>query len=156
MFVPPTHTIFYSIEKAIKSYRKLAQKRISEVVPDITLDQALLLLLIEDQPKLSQVKLAGLLFKDYASMTRMIVLLIQNGFLQRNPHPTDGRRSRLIITAKGRKILDSLREVIAGNRETAITGLTSQQLEALKEGLQIISQNCEAATSPASPQFDNN
>jgi len=80
MFVPPTHTIFYSIEKAIKSYRKLAQKRISEVVPDITLDQALLLLLIEDQPKLSQVKLAGLLFKDYASMTRMIVLLIQNGF----------------------------------------------------------------------------
>lgn len=155
MFQPPTDTVFYSIEKAIKSYRKLAQKRISEVAPDITLDQALLLLLIEDQPKLSQVKLAGLLFKDYASMTRMIVLLIQNGFLQRNPHPTDGRRSRLTITTKGRKILDRLRDVIAGNRVTAISGLTTQQLEALKEGLQIISQNCEAATSPASQYLEN-
>ncbi len=150
MFVPPTNTVFYSIEKAIKSYRKLAQKRISEVAPDITLDQALLLLLIEDQPKLSQVRLAGLLFKDYASMTRMIVLLIQNGFLQRNPHPTDGRRSRLIITVKGTIILDDLRKVISRNRETAISGLTTEQLENLKAGLLIISQNCEAVLSPSS------
>lgn len=156
MFVPPTHTLFYSIEKSIRSYRKLAQKRISEVVPDITLDQTLLLLLIEDQPKLSQVRLAGLLFKDYASMTRMIVLLIQNGFLQRNPHPTDGRRSRLIITAKGRKILDQLRQVISWNRETAVSGLTTDQLEDLKSGLLAISQNCETALSHASERLDKN
>lgn len=156
MFIPPTNTVFYSIERAIKSYRKLAQKRISEVDPDITLDQTLLLLLIEDQPKLSQVRLAGLLFKDYASMTRMIVLLIQNGFLQRNPHPTDGRRSRLIITAKGKKILVELRQVISWNRETALSGLTTDQLEDLKSGLLVISQNCETAISPASEQLDKN
>jgi DNA-binding MarR family transcriptional regulator len=143
MFVLPTETIFYSIERAIKSYRKLAQKRISEVAPDITLDQTLLLLLIDDQPKLSQVRLAELLFKDYASMTRMIVLLVNNGFLQRKRHPTDGRRSRLTITSKGKNILNSLRQVIARNRETAIAGLTPEQLNKLKTSLLTISGNCE-------------
>jgi DNA-binding MarR family transcriptional regulator len=143
MFALPTETIFYSIEKAIKSYRKFAQKRISEIAPDITLDQALLLFLIDDQPELSQVQLAKLLFKDYASMTRMIVLLVQNGFLQRKPHPTDGRRSRLTITSKGKKVLNSLRQLIARNRETAIAGLTPEQLDTLKTALLAISANCE-------------
>jgi DNA-binding MarR family transcriptional regulator len=73
----------------------------------------------------------------------MIVLLVHNGFLQRKRHPTDGRRNRLIITSKGKNILNSLRQVITRNRETAIAGLTPEQLNKLKTSLLTISGNCE-------------
>jgi DNA-binding MarR family transcriptional regulator len=142
-FVPPTDTIYYSIEKAIKTYRKFAQKRLSEVVPDITLDQALLLLLISEQPRLSQVAMAELLFKDYASLTRMIALLIRNGYLNRENHPTDGRRNRLRTTEKARVSLKRLRPVIADNRRTGLTGITDKEKEILRKALEIIAANCE-------------
>ena len=79
----PTQTIFYTIENAIKQYRKISQKRIQEVVNDITIDQALVLTIIEGNPEFTQIDIAELLFKDYASMTRMINLLVKNRHLSR-------------------------------------------------------------------------
>jgi DNA-binding MarR family transcriptional regulator len=141
-FVPPTNTIYYSIEKAIKTYRKFAQKQLSKVVPDITLDQALLLLLISEQPNLSQVDMADLLFKDHASLTRMINLLKKNGYLYKERHPTDGRRSFLRPTEKARISLGRLRPVIAVNRNIGLSGITGEQKEILQKTLETITENC--------------
>ena len=142
-FVLPTNTLYYSIEKAIKTYRKFAQKRLSEVVGDITLDQALLLLLINEQPKLSQVSMAELLFKDHASLTRMINLLVKNGYLLKDGHPTDGRRTQLSCTDKATIALKRLRPVIAENRKIGLTGISREQSNLLKSALETITMNCE-------------
>lgn len=142
MFVSSTQTVFYSIEKAIKTYRKFAQKRLTEVVPDITLDQAILLLLIEAQPDGSQRDLAVQLFKDDASMTRMVDLLVKNGFITRQKHDSDKRRTLLAISAKGKHTLKSLRPVIAGNRLQALQGLDKHHISTVQEVLNRISANC--------------
>lgn len=147
MFVTPTHTIFYTIEKAIKTYRKFAQKRLSAIAGDITLDQALLLLLIDEQPRLSQVEMSEMLFKDHASLTRMIALLVQNDYLKRGEHPSDGRRSRLIISPKGKQVLQRLKPVIADNRIEALQGIDLASLNDLGDTLKIIIHNCEKAAS---------
>ncbi len=39
--INPKHTVFYSIEKAIKTYRQFAQRRLSVRNIDITIDQLL-------------------------------------------------------------------------------------------------------------------
>ncbi|MEG2103409.1 MAG: hypothetical protein RRY99_18090, partial [Flavobacterium sp.] len=59
----PTGTALYSIEKAIKEYRKLAQKNITKVVKDITVDQCLVLIILQQNESISQNELANLVFK---------------------------------------------------------------------------------------------
>ena len=79
----PTGTVLYSIEHTIKEYRKIAQKNISKVVKDITVDQCLILMILNDDSKISQNELAGLIFKDNASITRMIELMVKKDYLIR-------------------------------------------------------------------------
>ncbi len=73
----PSNTIFYSIEKAIKVYRKFAQQHYAEIIDDITVDQALILQFLSRGENLSQKELAGLLFKEDASITRMVESLVK-------------------------------------------------------------------------------
>ena len=85
----PQQTIFYRIEQAIKTYRKYAQQQISAEQSGITVDQLLILAMLEANPELAQKELAEQLFKDQASITRMIELLVQRGF-SRSIHPCRG------------------------------------------------------------------
>ena len=52
--LPPTKTIFYSIESAIKAYRRFSQKNISKAIDDISIDQSMVLLFIDTYPELTQ------------------------------------------------------------------------------------------------------
>lgn len=136
----PSFTIFYSIEEAIKAYRKLSLRKIETVIPDITVDQALVLQLINEQ-KLTQTEIADLIFKDYASMSRIIALMIKKDFLLKETDKNDGRVSILKITKKGESALKQLVPIINQNRKTALEGLTSEELENLKKMLNKITQN---------------
>ncbi|PHR16671.1 MAG: MarR family transcriptional regulator [Fluviicola sp.] len=136
----PSFTIFYSIEEAIKAYRKLSLRKIETVIPDITVDQALVLQLINEE-KLTQTEIADLIFKDYASMSRIIALMIKKDFLLKETDKNDGRVSILKITKKGESALKQLVPIINQNRKTALEGLTSEELENLKKMLNKITQN---------------
>ena len=49
-----TETIFYSLEKAIKTYRQMAQKNIKAINKEVTLDQLLMLITMKDNPDYNQ------------------------------------------------------------------------------------------------------
>ena len=138
----PSVTIFYSIEEAIKSYRKLSQREIKKVIPDITVDQALILQMINDK-QLSQTEMADLIFKDYASMTRIIGLMIKKDYLVKTTSDNDRRVSVLKITPRGKSTLKQLIPIIKQNRETALEGLEIEELNKLKGSLSKIIQNCK-------------
>ncbi|HMB62478.1 MAG TPA: MarR family winged helix-turn-helix transcriptional regulator [Eudoraea sp.] len=139
----PTETIFYSIEKAIKAYRKFAQKRIRESGKDITINQMLVLIQLSDNPDVSQVELAEFLFKDYASITRMIELMVNKGYLDRSVHRHDRRKSQLNITLNGRELVKDLSPVIRENRKQALQGLGRKEIIQLNELLNRVTLNCE-------------
>lgn len=138
----PTQTIFYTIENAIKQYRKISQKRIQEVVKDITIDQALVLMIIDGNPEFTQVEIAELLFKDYASMTRMINLLVKNGHLNRVTSAKDKRRSQLSLTEKGAQTIEMLKPIIILNRASALKKVSQKEQQELEETLNKIIANC--------------
>ncbi|MCF6299657.1 MAG: MarR family transcriptional regulator [Proteobacteria bacterium] len=142
MKINPQQTVFYSIEHAIKEYRKFAQKNIASVVPDMTIDQILILTTLYSDPKISQKKMAQLLFKDYASITRMIELLVKKGYLIRKIHQFDRRKFQLLITQKGQSTLKKLKPIIFNNRIAALKGISDKQLKQLDITLNQIIDNC--------------
>jgi DNA-binding MarR family transcriptional regulator len=56
--------VFYAIDKAIKSYRQMAQKNINKHGLDITIDQWLLLTSLRNNPDATQQQIAEAVFKD--------------------------------------------------------------------------------------------
>ncbi|MBC7862366.1 MAG: MarR family transcriptional regulator, partial [Bacteroidia bacterium] len=63
---------FYHLEKAIKSYRQFAQNKLNSNALTITIDQWLVLKVLSDNQDITQTELAERVFKDKASVTRII------------------------------------------------------------------------------------
>lgn len=139
----PKQTLFYTIERAIKEYRKYAQHNILEHINDITLDQALVLTIIDAEPSISQKEIANFLYKDYASLTRIIELMVEKNYVTRQTNKADRRRFNLIITKKGNTALKKILPIIKANRESAILGLSQQEVSQLNTLLNKIIINCK-------------
>lgn len=130
-FQNPSKTIFYQIEKAIKQYRVMAQRNLNKLGFKVTINQILLIIQIDHNPEVSQVELAELLFKDVASITRMIEILVKQGFVEREENKDDRRKKDLKISTKGQKLLDLSISVIRENREIAQQNISKQEKETL-------------------------
>ena len=142
----PLKTIFYNIERAIKEYRKFSQRNLVMAEKEITVDQGLILNILNDQPNLSQNEIANLLFKDNASMTRMIEGMVKKGMLEKTMDLTDKRRASLSLTEKGRTVLSNITPIILKNRETALTGISEEEKVLLVQLLQKIVRNVNQPT----------
>jgi len=141
-FQTPTKTVLYSIEEAIKAYRKLSQKNISAIIPDITIDQALILIFI-DQDNNTQSEIADMVFKDYASMTRIISLMISKDYVDKTIDTQDKRKTKLKVTKKGKEVLEKLKPIIIKNRDSALANISEKEIQTLFETLQKITSNCQ-------------
>ncbi|UNY97409.1 MarR family transcriptional regulator [Zhouia spongiae] len=141
-FNTPTSTILYSIEESIKAYRKLCAKNISEVIPDITVDQALILVILSENGGYTQMEIADMVFKDYASITRILKLMEDKDYLKKEVNVHDRRRSLMTLTARGKKAITLLHPIIKLNRSTALKGFTEVELVQLFDLLKRITKNC--------------
>lgn len=139
----PSQTIFYSIEKAIKEYRRFAQRNINKTIENITIDQALLLIFLNNYPNLSQNEIGELIFKDNASVTRMIELMARKDYIKREVNNADRRKYNLSITDKGQHILLDLGSLIPSNRKSALEGITDNEITQLNKTLNKIINNCK-------------
>ncbi|WP_299103917.1 MarR family transcriptional regulator [uncultured Tenacibaculum sp.] len=138
----PSTTILYSIEEAIKAYRKMSLKNIKTVISDITIDQALILQIIEEKD-LTQTEIADLIFKDYASMTRIVNLLVKKKYVVKKINEKDRRVAVLNITKKGKEAINQLTPTIKENRENAMNGISNNELNNLHKTLKKIIKNCD-------------
>lgn len=138
----PTGTVLYSIEQAIKEYRKVSQRNIEKIVKDITVDQCLILMILEKDSEISQKEVADLIFKDKASITRMIELMVKKDYLTRTIHQEDRRKFNLEITEKGKETMELINPTIQINRQTALNGLSPEEINFLDKTLKKIITNC--------------
>ncbi|HEX6628913.1 MAG TPA: MarR family transcriptional regulator [Gemmatimonadaceae bacterium] len=136
-------TLFYSLEKAIKTYRQFAQANIDRAGVDITLDQWLVLKTVQDNPDITLQRVSRDVFKDFASVTRIVQLLEKKGYISRRVHPRDGRRSSLGLTAAGNRAIRAVQPVIASNRTRALKGLRRKEMNAARELLVTVTANCQ-------------
>lgn len=138
----PLHTAFYTIEKTIKVYRRFAQKRITKLEQNITLDQVIALKVIIDNKDISQKELAHLLFKDAASISKIIQTLSKKKMIERQFHKKDRRRYSLIPTKTGIQTISNLFGLIKDNRNVALKGIEAHEIEIMQKTLNKIIDNC--------------
>lgn len=136
---------FYTIDKAIRTYRNYAQKKLKENGFTITIDQWLIIKSLLENPGISQFELGEKVFKDNASVTRIIELLVKAGYLTRSVHPNDRRKSELTVTNEGKSVIENVYEVVLQNRQTALNGVSMDDLSTLNNVLKTIIQNCNNA-----------
>lgn len=134
--------IFYTLDKSIKKYRVFAQKKLKEFGYKITIDQWLTIKSILENPGISQQEIGEIVFKDNASVTRIIELLVKSGYLEREINPLDRRKSNLKVTPEGESIIEKVQSLVYQNRKTALEGITEEELEITNRTLKKIIKNC--------------
>ena len=135
--------VFYSLESATKTYRRFAQARLHESGVDITIDQWLVLKTIHESPDITLQKVGVAVFKDFASVTRIVQLLERKGLLRRRPHPNDGRRSELVLTRSGQSMIRTVEPIARAYRRRALEGIDAEEVARLRELLERIVDNCD-------------
>lgn len=134
--------IFYNIDKAIRSYRMYAMKKIREKGYKITIDQWLIIKSILENPEITQQELAKNVFKDNASVTRIIDLMVKSNYLNRKVDTNDRRKSILSVTKEGKDIIEKVQNIVLENRKVALNGIDKEDLDAMDIILQKIITNC--------------
>jgi MarR family transcriptional regulator for hemolysin len=135
-------TIFFQLDRAIKSYRQYAQKKLNEKGYSITIDQWLVLKTITDQPDISQNEIAEFIFKDKASVTRIIDLLVTKGYLEREISAVNRRRVNLTITKAGKALIQEILPTIKAYRKAALVNVGESELAAMHKTLEKMIGNC--------------
>ena len=136
--------LFYSLESAIKAYRRFAQARLAAAGIDVTIDQWLVLKTIHESADVTLQQIGAAVFKDFASVTRIVQLLERKGLLRRTPHPTDGRRSEFVLTSSGESLIRTVEPIAQANRRQALEGIDADQVAQLRAVLKRIVENCDA------------
>lgn len=134
--------IFYNIDKAIRTYRMYAMKKIREKGYKITIDQWLIIKSILENPKITQQELAKNVFKDNASVTRIIELMVKSNYLSREVDSQDRRKSVLTVTQEGKDIIEKVQNLVLDNRKVALEGLSNKEIDIMNLALQKIITNC--------------
>lgn len=135
--------LFYYIEKSIKTYRQFAQKELKNAGLSITVDQWLTLNCLNENPQITQKELAEAVFKDTASITRIIELLVKAKYVKRNINKEDRRKSNLIITELGLETIAAASSVVENYRNQALKGIGIAKEEHVKKVMKTIIKNCE-------------
>jgi MarR family transcriptional regulator for hemolysin len=134
--------IFYTIDKSIRTYRQYAQKEFIKAGLKITIDQWLIIKTISENSGMTHQKLSESVFKDGASVTRIITLLVKAGYLIRKADGVDKRRNQLKVTEPGKKMTSKAHAIVLKNRKVALKGLSKTDIENMKTGLLTIVKNC--------------
>lgn len=134
--------IFYNIDKAIRAYRNYAQRQLKAHGFTITIDQWLIIKAILENPGITQNEIGDLVFKDNASVTRIIDLMVKSEYIIRKVHPEDRRKTQLEVTDSGVKVIKEVQNIVEKNRKIALKGISNEELEVMYTALLKISENC--------------
>lgn len=136
-------TMLYTLDKCFRTYNQFAQRNVRQAGYDITIDQWLILKSLAENPSMTQNDISKIVFKDNASITRIIQLLVKAGYLVREAHPSDRRRVTLILTDSGYQVTKEVNEIAIKNRAKALKGVDPKAIEQMKKLMQQVMANCQ-------------
>ncbi len=135
--------IFYTIDRAMRSYRQFAQSELKRHGFTITIDQWLVMKCLMENPSIPQTEISERVFKDNASVTRIIELLVKAKYISRKTNKIDRRRSDLMITPLGIQTLDAVNELVQFNRMKALNGIAQEDINRTMDIMTLIYENCK-------------
>ena len=81
----------------------------------LTAVQAKVLLLLQPETPMTMRSIAGLLQYDASNLTGVVDRLEETGAVRRQPHPSDRRAKRVLLTAEGQRVRRAFWDRLTGN-----------------------------------------
>lgn len=135
------NVVNFLLEQTVRQMRSYAQRQLDILQTGITVDQWVLLKIIEERKQISQVELAQVAQKDTASITRILDLLQKKGLIQRIDDEYDRRKYMISLTTEGMEFVVHNLPIIDRLRNQIVQGLSQEEILSLKSILAKIRQN---------------
>lgn len=126
-------------------YRAKAAAFIKELNLGITIDQFIILKILNQFPNIAQQELCDMIYKDKSNFSRMADDLEAKGYLTRTPD-FKGKRvvKKLCITEEGINLTEKITPLAYKLHAKAISGISQEELDTLKSVLAKIRANLDA------------
>ena len=111
------------LDRTARKVKWYAQKRFKELGLDMTVDQWLVMKLTNENEELNHKELAGLMYKDMPTVTRIVDILCHKGLVERIQNAGDRRVSVLKLTDAGKEKVNATKNQIRSIRLKAWEGL---------------------------------
>jgi len=98
---------------------------------NLTLAQCKVLIYLQRNEGISQVRLAELTDTDPMTLVRTLDRMERDGLIERRPDPADRRARRLFITAAAEPVLDEIWRIADRARAAALAGLSKAESDQL-------------------------
>ena len=135
--------IMFIIDQTSKAAKQYSQHEFDQMGLGITVDQWVLLKIIEQFDGLSQTDLAKKSIRDPASITRTLDILQKKGLIQRDPLPDNRRQYSINLTFEGNSFVQKHMDMVSRHRAKSIEGFTTDELQQLKSMLLRIQNNMQ-------------
>ena len=129
------------LDQTSRRVKQYAQNQFKAQKFGLTVDQWIILKKMNESQGLSQTELGELIGKDAPTLTRIIDLLVQKGFADRQSNDKDRRKFHLYLTTAGAEIVQALSPKIELIRQKAWQNLDHEDFEHFKKTLNTIYQN---------------
>ncbi len=131
----------FLLERTAKRMKQAFQRELQAAGADITVDQWVVLQELDREDGQPQLAIAQAVFKDAATLTRIIDLLCQKELTRRVVDPEDRRRFRVELTEGGRAKIAEIKPLVRAFRRRAWQGLDNEQMDRLVDALNRIFDN---------------
>lgn len=135
--------VLFLIDQTNKVAKRYSQQEFDRLGLGITVDQWVLLKLIEENSGMSQKELAARSVKDAASITRTLDLLQKKGFVERIAIPDNRRQYEIKVTDKGATFISENMQIVTKQRAKSLNGFTEEEVAQLQSMLLRIQKNME-------------
>ncbi len=132
----------FIIERTAKRLKLMFSRELLEHPSiDITVDQWVILQILNKKGSMSQMEIADESLKDAPTVTRIIDILEQKSYVSRNPNPKDRRQYIIDLTASGKLTVQNTMPIVEKFRAHAYHGLDKAQLATLEKTMKKIESN---------------
>ena len=136
-----TSVILFQIDKTSKVAKQYSQAEFDKLNLGITVDQWVLLKIIEESTELSQKELADKSSRDPASITRTLDILGKKQLTERMAIPNNRRKYTIQLTQIGLDFIEKNKNIITQLRDKSLEGFTIQEQNLLHKMLLKIQKN---------------
>lgn len=133
--------VLFQIDRTSKLAKQYSQREFDAINLDLTVDQWVLLKIIHEKKILSQRSLAQFSSRDPASITRTLDLLEKKKYLVRHAIPNNRRQYDVKLTDTGNDLIKNNMKMVKKHRQKSIKGISTQNLELLRDLLLQIQSN---------------
>ncbi len=133
--------LLFQIDRTSRAAKQYSQKEMDERGMGITVDQWVLLKIIEERGPSTQKELAIASLRDPASITRTLDLLEKRDLVIRMKVPENRRSYSISLTSTGKRFIKKHMAMVEQHRVNSTKGLTRSEIEIMMELLKKMQKN---------------